>query len=144
MEQNLSDAQLVQSEVVEADKAEVEVRKNHIDLNLPIKDSNKIVENETVLENIEFVTSSQYEQPKELTEFLKAHLTKNPYNKYCIDCKKNQTTHALIWLGTLVCEGCAIGHQQFPDYSMSKNYIKNVYKDQWDDYQLRSIQIGGN
>lgn len=26
----------------------------------------------------------------------------------------------------------------------SQNYIKNVYKDHWDDYQLRSIQIGGN
>jgi len=94
--------------------------------------------------HIEFFTSSQFEQPKELTEFLQKTLTKNPCNKYCIDCKKNKTTHCILWIGSLVCEGCSIGHTQFPNATMSKCYVKEVYKEHWDDYQLSSIQIGGN
>lgn len=62
----------------------------------------------------------------------------NPYNKYCIDCKKNKTTHAIIWLGAFVCEECANMHKDLfggNQYS----YVKNVYKENWDDYQLRSL-----
>jgi hypothetical protein len=86
--------------------------------------------------------SSTLPQQPELTKFLKEKLA-IPYNKYCIDCKKNLTTHALIWLGTFVCETCAQNHLSLfggNQYS----YIKNIMKDQWDDYQIRSITIGGN
>lgn len=31
-----------------------------------------------------------------------------------------------------------------PGYRQSTNQIKNVLSENWDDYQLRSIQIGGN
>jgi hypothetical protein len=52
---------------------------------------------------IEFFKSSEFAQPSEVTEFFKTQL-KNPFNKYCIDCKKKKTTHALVWLGIYVCE----------------------------------------
>ena len=91
-------------------------------------------------ENI-FKSSSLPQQP-ELSKYLKEKLA-IPYNKYCIDCKKNLTTHALIWLGTFVCETCALNHiSLFGGNQYS--YIKNIMKEQWDDYQIRSISIGGN
>jgi len=67
-------------------------------------------------------------------------LALNPYNKYCIDCKKNLTTHALIWLGIFVCEHCAFEHVDLlPHNSFSKVYPKKVMGEMWDDYQLKSI-----
>eukprot|EP00356_Strombidium_inclinatum_P012653 CAMPEP_0170490146 /NCGR_PEP_ID=MMETSP0208-20121228/8409_1 /TAXON_ID=197538 /ORGANISM="Strombidium inclinatum, Strain S3" /LENGTH=85 /DNA_ID=CAMNT_0010765413 /DNA_START=224 /DNA_END=481 /DNA_ORIENTATION=+ len=55
------------------------------------------------------------------------------------------TTHALIWLGIFVCETCAFHHLDLVPYSaQSKVYAKRVLGEHWDDYQLRSIQIGGN
>lgn len=91
---------------------------------------------------IEFFKSSTIEQPAPVRAFLEKHLA-NPYNKYCIDCKKNQTTHAIIWLGIFVCEDCANLHKNsFGGNQFS--YVKNVYKEHWDDYQLRSVALGGN
>jgi hypothetical protein len=71
-------------------------------------------------------------------------MSENPFNKYCIDCKKNRTTHFLLWLGTFVCESCSINHLNLPNGRQSKSYVKNVFKEQWDDYQLRAIETGGN
>ena len=82
------------------------------------------------------------EQPKELKEFFEEKLS-NPYNKYCIDCKKNQTTHALLWLGAFVCGSCANQHKELQGGNFNV-YVKDVYGELWDDYQLRSICIGGN
>lgn len=78
----------------------------------------------------------------ELRAFLEEQLA-NPYNKYCLDCKKNQTTHAIVWLGVFVCKDCADLHKvTFGGNQYS--YIKDVYGEQWDDYQLRSVCFGGN
>ena len=89
--------------------------------------------------HITFFLTSEIKQPEELTEFLKNEMTGTPFNKYCIDCKKNQTSHFLVWLGTFVCQGCAIMHLNLPHGCQSKSYVKEVYKDHWDDYQLKSL-----
>jgi hypothetical protein len=66
-----------------------------------------------------------------------------PYNKYCIDCKKNHSSHAIIWLGIFVCESCSLNHLAL--FGGNQNsYVKNILNDQWDDYQLKSITVGGN
>lgn len=57
----------------------------------------------------------------------------NPYNKYCIDCKKNQTTHAILWLGIFVCKNCADEHRANFGGNQ-KCYIKDVFGELWDDY----------
>lgn len=93
-------------------------------------------------EDDNYFRASTLPQPPELQDFLKERLA-NPFNKYCIDCKKNQTTHCLVWLGVFVCADCAAIHRQGFG-GQSQNYIKEVHKDHWDDYQLRSVQIGGN
>jgi hypothetical protein len=80
----------------------------------------------------------------EISEFFKAQL-KDPFNKYCIDCKKKKTTHALVWLGIYVCEGCSRAHYDYnSNATMSSLYVKEIMKEQWDDYQLKSMQLGGN
>ena len=80
-----------------------------------------------------------------MNDFLKKLHTKNAFNKCCIDCKKNATTHALIWLGIFVCESCANMHiDHLPNGCQSNTYVKHVANEHWDDYQLRSVQLGGN
>ena len=92
-----------------------------------------------------FFKTSEIPRPQEVNDFMKKIQTKNAFNKYCIDCKKNATTHALIWLGTFVCESCADMHlDMLPNGCMSKTYIKKTKDEHWDDYHLRSIQLGGN
>ena len=43
-------------------------------------------------------------------EFLEKLITGNPYNKYCLDCKKAKSTHFLVWLGIFTCKKCADQH----------------------------------
>ena len=94
--------------------------------------------------HIQFLKSSESEQPPEVKAFLTQEL-KSPFNKFCIDCKKQKTTHALIWLGTYVCAGCKNRHMtELPYGSMFQIYPKEIMKEQWDDYQLMSIQLGAN
>ena len=48
-----------------------------------------------------------------------------------------------MWLGVFVCKDCAETHlSTFGGNQFS--YVKDVYNEQWDDYQLRSICFGGN
>lgn len=92
-----------------------------------------------------FFKSSTLARSQTISDFLKKLHTKNAFNKYCIDCKKNATTHALIWLGTFVCETCANMHlDHLPNGCMSRTYVKKVAEEHWDDYHLRSVQLGGN
>ena len=102
----------------------------------------QISEDQPKKEESALFTSSQFPQHPELRKFLESKLS-NPYNKYCIDCKKNTTTHCIVWLGVFVCEQCAQHHlQMFGGNQFS--YIKDVYNSHWDDYQLRSVCFGGN
>lgn len=70
-------------------------------------------------------------------------LLKIPFNTYCVDCKENRTTHAIVWLGAFVCKKCADdllktvgGNHQV--------YVKDIFGEHWDDYQLNSMTKGGN
>lgn len=77
-----------------------------------------------------------------MREYLEDLLT-IPFNTFCIDCKENRTTHAVVWLGAFVCKKCAgdilrsVGGNQFC-------YIKDIFGEHWDDYQLSSMTKGGN
>ena len=72
---------------------------------------------------------------------------KHPYNRHCIDCigevgeaEQRESTHFLIWVGTFVCEFCADKHKKL----FGSHTTKDVLREHWDDYQLRSVAIGGN
>lgn len=49
---------------------------------------------------------ADYQQPKEVVEFFE-QVRSDPFNKFCIGCLENQTTHCILWIGALVCETCA-------------------------------------
>ena len=78
-----------------------------------------------------FFKSSNILQAVEVTNFFKEQLG-NPYNKYCIDCKKNLTTHAVVLLGAYVCKDCAELHRS--NFGNSTSYVKDIYNEHWDDY----------
>ena len=99
---------------------------------------------EQSVQSMEFITSSQLELHPTIADWLTKHMTGNPFNKYCIDCKKRQTSHFLLWYGTFVCEECANLHQRLNDFQHSRVYVKHVLHEQWDDYQLRAVALGGN
>ena len=94
---------------------------------------------------ITFFKSSDYKVPPQLTDYLKKHTTGIAYNKYCIDCKVNKSTHFIVWTGTFVCAKCSMIHKTLTGNSMRNCYVKPIFENEhWDDYQLKSMQVGGN
>ena len=74
---------------------------------------------EIVQSENDFFKSSTIPVNPRITEFLTSKMTGNPYNKYCIDCKKKRTSHFLIQYGLFVCADCAQIHDQMNYYSPS-------------------------
>jgi hypothetical protein len=92
---------------------------------------------------IETFKSSTLAKPAEMTEYLQSLLS-DQYNKFCIDCKVKESTHCLVMYGTFVCESCA--EVQKLQFGFMHTYPKRIFEDQWDDWQLSSIdpKLGGN
>ena len=87
-----------------------------------------------------FKTSGEIQNAK-LKTYLE-DLVKDPYNHWCINCKKNKSTHVVVFIGGFVCEGC---QKELISAHTNRNcYGKAVFEEQWDDYQLRSLAHGGN
>lgn len=76
-----------------------------------------------------------------MTQYLQSLLA-DPFNKFCVDCTKNESTHANISHGTFVCLACANLHQT--QLGMDKTYIKPIFEDLWDQYQMQVVTLGGN
>ena len=87
------------------------------------------------------ITELNLEQPARLTELLQELLQRDTYNKFCIDCNRNESTHASITYGTFICSDCALYHLAA---GMDKSYVKPIFGDLWDSYQLKMVQLGGN
>jgi ADP-ribosylation factor GTPase-activating protein 1 len=77
-----------------------------------------------------------------VTVLLTELLQRDTYNKFCIDCNRNESSHANITFGTFICGDCAKIHIQ--NIGMEKHYVKPIFGDTWDSYQLKMVQIGGN
>lgn len=90
----------------------------------------------------ELFKTSNIPQSDKLKEYLQGKMSYK-YNKYCIDCKRAQTTHFLLYMGSYVCESCAKEHVKI--FGGNSNvYVKDVLNEHWDDYQLKSLCLGGN
>ena len=63
-----------------------------------------------LIKEIEFFRTSDLPVRQEVADFLAAQTTKIAFNKYCIDCTKNRTSHFIVWTGTFVCRKCAQQH----------------------------------
>lgn len=76
---------------------------------------------------------SSLEQPEGLRTFLLNQQQRDSYNKFCIDCNKNESTHASVTFGVLICAQCALIHQH--DLGMELSYVKSLTGELWDEYQ---------
>lgn len=86
--------------------------------------------------------SSKLNQQTDLRTYLDMKICE-PYNHFCINCKRRKSSHFLLWLGAFVCKHCANAIKV--RCGGNKNcYSKDVFNEQWDDYQLRSVAHGGN
>lgn len=63
-------------------------------------------EAEEVIPDVKSFQTSSMDQSPELKSYLDEMIS-NPFNNFCIDCKQNKTTHAIIWLGAFICADCA-------------------------------------
>ena len=95
-----------------------------------------------VVNRVHSFQTSQMDQSAELKAYLDEVIA-NPFNNFCIDCKQNKTTHAIIWLGAYVCQDCATAIVEAQGGNQHC-YIKDIFREQWDDYQLKSLAYGGN
>ena len=72
-------------------------------------------------------------------------LVADPYNKFCVDCHHSQSTHACLAYGIFVCAACANIHAASFG-GRSRSQVKEVFTEQWDDFQLEAVApgVGGN
>ncbi len=87
------------------------------------------------MENISFL------QPPTQTAYLR-DLLNDPFNKFCVDCTKSESTHANISFGTFICADCALAHIE--NFGMDRSYVKDIFEEVWDQYQIKSVSLGGN
>ena len=66
----------------------------------------------------------------------------NQFNAYCVDCMRNQSTYFELKHGIFICEACAGWHNQIFPYG--KHYLKEIYTEVWDPYQLKVLSIASN
>lgn len=81
-------------------------------------------------------------QPAQLTQLLRNFHQKDSYNKFCVDCNKNESTHAVVTYGILLCQECADYHKL--NFGMENSYVKSLYNELWDEYQIKCLELGGN
>ena len=81
-------------------------------------------------------------QTPETSAFLKRMISEDRYNAWCIDCQRNRSSHCNVTFGTFLCSDCAATHRQ--TYPMHECYIKQVFGECWDTFQIRVVEVGGN
>ena len=82
---------------ISAAKQKIDMEEEKIEIKKP---------EEAALPKVFTFTTSKLPQDPELSAYLQ-ELLKDAYNKWCLDCKVSQSTHAIVYFGTFVCERCA-------------------------------------
>jgi len=59
-----------------------------------------------------------------------------------VDCQENRSTHCNVTFGTFICARCVEVHMNH--YSPFQCYIKALFEDAWDNFQINCVQGGGN
>ena len=77
-----------------------------------------------------------------MAAYLRKRITEDQFDAYCIDCQNARSDMANVTFGTFLCHDCAVQHENY--YSQFQCYIKPLFDDSWDKFQLSMIKIGGN
>jgi len=67
-----------------------------------------------------------------------------PFNKYCVDCKRNKTSHGLAWLGALVCLDCGGAVVVAAGDDAENSPLTDVVNGPISDEQVAYFEAGGN
>ena len=81
-------------------------------------------------------------QTQGTSDFLKRMIQDDRFNAFCIDCQRNRSSHCNVSFGTFICSDCAQQHREI--FGMHECYIKQIFSESWDTFQLRSVEVGGN
>ena len=81
-------------------------------------------------------------QTPETSAFLKSQIQDDRYNAFCIDCQRNRSSHCNISFGTFLCSDCAMMHKR--TFAAHECYIKQIFSESWDTFQVRIVEVGGN
>ena len=81
-------------------------------------------------------------QTPDTSNFLKRQIQDDRYNAFCIDCQRNRSSYCNIAFGTFICTDCANEHKKL--FAPHECYIKQIFQECWDTFQLRIVEVGGN
>ena len=78
----------------------------------------------------------------DIRAYLDRRMNENQFDAFCIDCQNNRSTHCNVTFGTFICADCAQIHAH--NFPMHESYIKAIFDECWDTFQITSVQVGGN
>ena len=102
------------------------------------QEERKFIIKSDIIENNEEVKEEKKFEELNMENF--KLLTKDKYNKICVDCSSMNIRYVSINNGVLLCPNCCNIHLEFGN---SISYIRKI-NDIWDDYLLLFIIKGGN
>ena len=74
--------------------------------------------------------------------YLRRRINEEQFDAFCVDCQDNRATHCVVTFGIFVCQQCAEKHEQ--TFSPFQSYVKALFEDAWDNFQINCVQAGGN
>ena len=81
-------------------------------------------------------------QGANVSGYLRRRINEEQFDAFCVDCQDNRSTHCVVTFGTFVCARCAEAHEQ--SFSPYQSYVKALFDDAWDNFQINCVQAGGN
>ena len=126
-----------EEEKVEENKKEEEQDKKEEDKKVEESNEDKKEEEK---ENEEEKKEDEKKEKKSKKEKTNLILTIDEENNVCVDCGKEHPTKVSINNGTIICEECAIKHEEL---GHAISFVKNI-DDDFDEYLLNYIVFGSN
>ena len=74
--------------------------------------------------------------------YLRKRINEEQFDAFCIDCQNNRSSHCNVTFGTFLCGECVAVHEA--TYPMFQCYIKPLFDEAWDTFQITCVQVGGN
>merc|ERR1712113_36097 len=87
-------------------------------------------------------TTSAYDPQTPATRFFLKEIMQKEFNKCCVDCQQNESTHFDVSFSTFICDSCAIEHEK--EFDMFQDYVKPIFGEAWDTFHLEMVKVGGN
>ena len=81
-------------------------------------------------------------QGADVGSYLRLRMNEEKFDAFCVDCQNNRSSHCNVTFGTFVCDDCAKIHEA--TFAQFQCYIKPLFFDAWDAFQINCVRVGGN